>query len=527
MSGDEALSTLNPSMVPFWVRVYDLPFNLRTRNAAASIGTKLGEFLTWNTSDMGRWGKALRLRVTIDLTKPLKRGTLVRGRDGHLLKVFFRYEWLLDFCYVCGKLGHAIKDCNSDNHDDEQHLTYGPWLRASPTKVIETNLNKSGDGVRRMLFKPDAVVVGGDAAIVGGAKAVSDGVVVTDGDKPVADGGGSIYVKSDEVLQAQNCIIDEFTQLLDTFKWALGDVVDVENTKVGPKPINKSSFDKGKAIIISPMVSHLTVPGLRCSSGPSSPIDYPNSVEPAWTPRAIRDLSRLVQAVSPSILFLMETKTKTSAMEKVRLKLGFSSAFTVDCHGDGRRRSGLPHRSWRLTGVYGYPDDSDKPKTWQLLTTLFHSCSLPWKCLGDFNEILYNTEKKGGLLKNQNYLEAFRSVVDVCQFVDLGFKGYPFTWSNGRCEEDNVQERLDRVFATESWLLLFPYVAVEHLQRYTSDHCAISIYFDDISFPKPRVRKKIFRFEEVWVSDDCCENVIKGEWGSSESVLQRIRVISE
>ncbi|KAF7835208.1 cysteine desulfurase mitochondrial-like [Senna tora] len=260
MSGDEAPSTLNPSMVPFW----------------------LGDFLTWDTNDMGRWGKALRLTVTIDLTKPLKRGTLVRGRDEQLLKVFFRYERLLDFCYVCGKLGHAIKDCNSDNHDDlddEQHLTYGPWLRASPTKVIETNLNKSGDGVRRMLFKPDAVVVGGDVAIVGCAKAVSDGVVVTDGDKPVADGGGSISVKSDEVLQAQNCIIDELAQLMDTSKWAPGDVVDVENTKVGPKPIAKSSFDKGKAIIISPMVSHLTVPGLRCSTGPSSPIDYPNSIE--------------------------------------------------------------------------------------------------------------------------------------------------------------------------------------------------------------------------------------------------------
>ncbi|KAF7835207.1 Exo_endo_phos domain-containing protein [Senna tora] len=180
-------------------------------------------------------------------------------------------------------------------------------------------------------------------------------------------------------------------------------------------------------------------------------------------------------------------------MEKVHLKLGFSSKFTVDCHGDGRRRSGglcllwrssvdirissfslnhidavisegLPHRNWRLTGVYGYPNDSDKHKTWQRLTTLFHSCSLPWMCLGDFNEILYNTENKG----------------------------YPFTWSNGRCEEDNVQERLDRVFAIESWLLLFPYVAVEHLQCYTSDHCAISIYFDDICFPKPRGRKKIF-----------------------------------
>ena len=46
-------------------------------------------------------------------------------------------------------------------------------------------------------------------------------------------------------------------------------------------------------------------------------------------------------------------------------------------------------------------------------------------------------------------------MIDCC-FLDLGFKGTPFTWCNVRPGEANVRIRLDRALATAEWRLLFP-----------------------------------------------------------------------
>ena len=56
--------------------------------------------------------------------------------------------------------------------------------------------------------------------------------------------------------------------------------------------------------------------------------------------------------------------------------------------------------------------------------------SLPWICAGDFNEILCFSEKKGENDRTLASLSDFRTAVDECDFVDLGFAGPIFTWNN-------------------------------------------------------------------------------------------------
>ena len=58
------------------------------------------------------WGKHLTVKVTINVTQPLKRGKVlsVAGQDKVLAT--FKYERLPDFCYVCGRLDHLEDDCN-------------------------------------------------------------------------------------------------------------------------------------------------------------------------------------------------------------------------------------------------------------------------------------------------------------------------------------------------------------------------------------------------------------------------------
>ena len=56
---------------------------------------------------------------------------------------------------------------------------------------------------------------------------------------------------------------------------------------------------------------------------------------------------------------------------------------------------------WRLTGFYGWPEDSRKKESWQLLRHLHTIFSVPWLCCGDFNEILTSSKKQGKLPKQQ------------------------------------------------------------------------------------------------------------------------------
>ncbi|XVE52439.1 hypothetical protein DITRI_Ditri02bG0122400 [Diplodiscus trichospermus] len=58
------------------------------------------------------WGKYLRVRVLINITKPLKRGQRVVVEGGKKIRTTFKYERLPDFCYVCGMPDHQEQECN-------------------------------------------------------------------------------------------------------------------------------------------------------------------------------------------------------------------------------------------------------------------------------------------------------------------------------------------------------------------------------------------------------------------------------
>lgn len=44
-----------------------------------------------------------------------------------------KYERMLEFCFVCGKLGHVERMCNSEitvSEEEDGGPMYGPWIRA-------------------------------------------------------------------------------------------------------------------------------------------------------------------------------------------------------------------------------------------------------------------------------------------------------------------------------------------------------------------------------------------------------------
>jgi endonuclease/exonuclease/phosphatase family metal-dependent hydrolase len=160
---------------------------------------------------------------------------------------------------------------------------------------------------------------------------------------------------------------------------------------------------------------------------------------------------------------------------------------------------------WHLAGVYGFPDERHKKKTWDMIKDLRGRVDNKWLCLGDFNDILAESEKKGGNRRSFDQLRIGRRVVDDCNLIDMGFLGYPFTWSNGREGADHIQCRLDRALASEDFINRFSPTRVTHLPRYGSDHSVLLIELEVDLGAAQRKKVHLFRFEKCWSEDNRCE----------------------
>ena len=99
------------------------------------------------------------------------------------------------------------------------------------------------------------------------------------------------------------------------------------------------------------------------------------------------------------------------------------------------------------------------------------------------------------------------------------------TWSRHFKNGNSIWEQLDRCLATNSWFLKFPRMKVYHLRCDSSYHNHIHTVFLGIYLP---TRKKLFRFEEMWLSNTGCEEVVQaprtsvGDFGSEEAILAKV-----
>jgi len=112
------------------------------------------------------------------------------------------------------------------------------------------------------------------------------------------------------------------------------------------------------------------------------------------------------------MVFLMETKVDRDVIERISMKIQFTNCHVVsrqnregglallwkepiivdvlsslECHIDVVIDQGMDD-AWWFTGFYENPDIISREDSWSLLKLLSQCLTLPWICLGDFNEIL-------------------------------------------------------------------------------------------------------------------------------------------
>ncbi|KAK1388964.1 hypothetical protein POM88_017142 [Heracleum sosnowskyi] len=70
-------------------------------------------------------------------------------------------------------------------------------------------------------------------------------------------------------------------------------------------------------------------------------------------------------------------------------------------------------------------------RTWELLRNLTRDSNLSWCTIGDMNNIVEQSDKKGGALYPQWLLDGFNDTLEDAGLKDMELYGHPFTWERG------------------------------------------------------------------------------------------------
>ena len=131
--GEQVPKEISLWQSPFLVQIHNLPLNSRTRETGWAIGSKLGEVMEVDVAESGvQWGRYLRVRVKMDVTKKLVWGKKIAIEGREQRWIAFKYECLPNFCYRCGLLNHGLRDCPDGKMEDMSEsspLQYRAWLR--------------------------------------------------------------------------------------------------------------------------------------------------------------------------------------------------------------------------------------------------------------------------------------------------------------------------------------------------------------------------------------------------------------
>ncbi len=154
--------------------------------------------------------------------------------------------------------------------------------------------------------------------------------------------------------------------------------------------------------------------------------------------------------------------------------------------------------SFTLINVYGPTSTEDKLKIWDKLSVLIQLQNSHQVILGgDFNSILNQNEKAGGICP------LIKTIQDFAQFFENNDLTYiqpsngNFTWTNRRSGFAQIAARLDRFLLSHKWKLGNFHIHSEILSSPKSDHFPISINIDQSTSLDHIHHKSSFTFESM------------------------------
>ncbi|XVE49771.1 hypothetical protein DITRI_Ditri01bG0108300 [Diplodiscus trichospermus] len=95
----------------------------------------------------------MRLRVLIDVNKPLITGFWVPKEEERKVWAKLKYEKIADFCFNHGRLGHVMKNYGEellDNKGEIGKMRYGLWIKAAPLRTEDCKGTEGQNDVKKL-----------------------------------------------------------------------------------------------------------------------------------------------------------------------------------------------------------------------------------------------------------------------------------------------------------------------------------------------------------------------------------------
>uniref|UniRef100_A0A2N9IBV7 Reverse transcriptase domain-containing protein n=1 Tax=Fagus sylvatica TaxID=28930 RepID=A0A2N9IBV7_FAGSY len=523
VEADTSISEMDCQWVSFWVQIHNLPVRRMNHETASALGGTLGvvEKVVESEEERGREG-CMRVRVKVDISKPLCRGRKARLLAGKETWISFKYERLPNFCYWCGLLTHGDRDCEkwlrskgTLRREDQQ---YGAWLRASverPIRRVEVKVIGRSDVPRWGKSHQKNEEHGGQTSTHGGS-----GSPKVHPYRPLDPSIAANHVE--KVLHSCAESSPDFLQQNAVHSYAKSPPDFPQQNDVGKKgdKINQSgilrdisgSIRKGKESQLRKKKSMGVKRSGALSDGDSNYSGWQKKAPPypmnllSWNCRGLGNLQavlvlhNLVKSEGPTGFVSNGNETGRSCWQ-MELN-GGSQVFMAILKGIGNGNLGF---------------------FWISFTVLIilHGCA--W---GILMKSCQYQERSGEVLGSTRRMQDFSDVVNRCGLIDLGFRGIPFTWENRRDGEALIQKRLDRALANAAWLDCFNLCSVSHVVCSYSDHVPLLLHMDaSIRHCQPKRRPR--KFEEKWSLHPECEAIIQDVWSREEAIGSPMFILCE
>uniref|UniRef100_A0A803PEE1 Reverse transcriptase domain-containing protein n=1 Tax=Cannabis sativa TaxID=3483 RepID=A0A803PEE1_CANSA len=299
------------------------------------LGNFVGSFVESDKNNfMGLWRDYFRVRVSVQVDRPLKRKKKLQLKNGLECYAFFKYEDLSTFCFICGILGHSEKFCDV-NFTTPHHLikkNYDLEMKAEPRRRRQHTI---------------------------GAKWLRDGLSNSVGNSS-SHGHGSFRGQSSD---------------------------DREQSMEENQGLN--------GVITGKHIANLGVMG---GVNPESVVVNMETNKDGNMDLYSCDSLGQQEVNEEDELVILENKRRKTFLKEANGPINVQNPNTTVLEGPKNSfGAGSDDRlQWRLTGLYGELNRNLHRETWTLMRSLVTQSVQPWCMIGDMNNLLNFSDQGGG-----------------------------------------------------------------------------------------------------------------------------------